>query len=680
MNEALIKLAAGDLDAFIAACAADPGFPVNPEALGVLGTLDPAAYERVRARLKAETKVRVRELDRALKDMRTMNGAGRGGKGEGESEADDEEDNKFSLRPTGLYRRTGKKWEWITQLFEVSGQLRDLTSAGWGKVIRFRNSDGATKEIVIGSAALHTDPNQAIGLLADQDMDIKGTLAARRALVEYLVSVKVTGRVTTAQCTGWIEIGGKRAFVLPGEAIGAAVGAVMLARGMEGPYERRGTLADWQNGVGALARDHRLVRVSIAVGLTGPLLDLGGFESGILHLHGRSSEGKTTCVRSAASVWGSGADGGYMRSWRATANGLEGNLAGACDTLLPLDEVGQAEGREIGQSLYMATSGVGKQRMRRDASLRPSHKWRVPILSSGEVPIESRLNEDPRRGRAHAGHLVRAIDISARQGACGAFDRASPDFDPVAFANDLKRAASTHYGTAGPAFVRQLIEHSVTARNVRERVADFVATALAGTKDYHGQAARAAERFGLVATAGELAIEFGIVPWVENSLVADAMALFKAWLAERGGATPYEVRQIVAQVRHFIEANGEARFDDADPPKKKLSHTGSEIEQEHRPVINRAGWRKGSGESRRWYVLPEVWRREICAGFNPTEAARVLSEFGALEQANDGKFAQSLRVLPGMKTQRLYVLTPAIFESGEERVEEEGQVEDCVEV
>ena len=58
--------------------------------------------------------------------------------------------------------------------------------------------------------------------------------------------------------------------------------------------------------------------------------------------------GKTTCLRMAASVWGSGADGGDVRTWRSTANGIEATLAGANDTCLPLDEVGQADGRELG--------------------------------------------------------------------------------------------------------------------------------------------------------------------------------------------------------------------------------------------------------------------------------------------------------------------------------------------
>ena len=105
--------------------------------------------------------------------------------------------------------------------------------------------------------------------------------------------------------------------------------------------------------------------------LPGRYFNIGGFESGCFHLYGLSSMGKTTCLRTAASVWGSGADGGYVRTWRSTANGLEATLAGANDTFLPLDEVGQADGRELGQALYMTAGGVGKQRMRRDASLKP---------------------------------------------------------------------------------------------------------------------------------------------------------------------------------------------------------------------------------------------------------------------------------------------------------------------
>ena len=132
----------------------------------------------------------------------------------------------------------------------------------------------------------------------------------------------------------------------------------------------RGTLDAWRKLIVTPAGDHLMLRFVIATAFAGPLLMLCGFESGPAHLYGPSSVGKTTLLKIAASVWGSGADGGDVRTWRTTANGLEATLASASDTLLPLDELGQAEGREIGPAVCMIAGALGKARMSRDTSLR----------------------------------------------------------------------------------------------------------------------------------------------------------------------------------------------------------------------------------------------------------------------------------------------------------------------
>ena len=439
-----------------------------------------------------------------------------------EREADgdpDDEEAQFSLTESGLLAKgKNNRWKRISQHFEVLGCARDAVdglgqTSGWGKLIRFGNADGVDIERAVSLASLHGDAGALVSNLSDWGMDITCTPTARRLFAEFLASVEVKDRVTVVRRSGWLDIGGSRAFALPSEIInGGAHERVMLARDVAGPYCQSGTLDDWKNSVGVLAAEHRLLRFSISTALAGTLLHLGSFESGCFHIHGRSSEGKTTCLRMAASVWGSGANNGYVRTWRATANGLEASFAGACDTCLPLDEVGQVEGRELGQALYMATGGVGKQRMRRDATLRSSHTWRVMVVSSGEHPIEAKLNEDPRRGaRAHAGQLVRAVDIPVR-GTHGVFDAfESEDVDPAAFADRCK-TASTFYGTAGPEFVRRLIAENVSAEDVRERVDAFVRSAVRDVKDRHGQAARVAQRFGLVYAAGELGVQLGILP------------------------------------------------------------------------------------------------------------------------------------------------------------------------
>ncbi len=178
----------------------------------------------------------------------------------------------------------------------------------------------------------------------------------------------------------------------------------------------------WRNSRAANA----LLVLGISAALAGPLLGLAGYEGGGLHLLGRSSTGKTTALCLAASVWGRGDTLGFVRAWRATINGLEGAAAGVTDTALILDELGQAEARELAAALYMLANGSGKARAHRDGSLRDPKSWRVLTISSGEVPIDAKLAEDHGR-KSRAGQLVRMLNIPADRGrGFGVFDGPGP--------------------------------------------------------------------------------------------------------------------------------------------------------------------------------------------------------------------------------------------------------------
>jgi hypothetical protein len=194
---------------------------------------------------------------------------------EGEAQNDPEDnEGKFSLTETGLWWRKSSgrndKWSWIAQPFEIPGWARDAADArgqtgDWGKLIRFKNSDGVEIERVVTLASLHSDAGVLISSLGYWGMDIKCTPTARRLFAEYLASVNVTERVTVVHRNGWLEIGGARAFALPGDIInGAGKERVILAKDAVGPYGQCGALEDWQGSVGALAKDHRLLRFSIA--------------------------------------------------------------------------------------------------------------------------------------------------------------------------------------------------------------------------------------------------------------------------------------------------------------------------------------------------------------------------------------------------------------------------------
>jgi uncharacterized protein (DUF927 family) len=464
----------------------------------------------------------------------------------------------------------------------------------------------------------------------------------QREFARYLSQVEVKRRATVVPRTGWHQIGGRLVFVLPGETIGRRGGeSVMLENATPHGYGKRGTLDEWRDSVAKLAQGHLLAILAISTALSGTLLYLTGFEGGGAHLCGPSSTGKSTLLKMAASVWG---PPGFVRSWRTTANGLEGAAAIANDAILILDELGQVEARELAAAPYLLSNGVGKARAARDGSLRDSKTWRAQFLSSGEIPVDAKLVEEKGR-KPPAGQLVRMLNIPASR-ACGVFDDDGPDGDAASLAKTCARAAGEAYGVAGPEFVRRLMAENVSGDEVRSMVDDFVADEVSEGAD--GQVTRVAQRLGLIAAAGELATRLGIVPWGNSEARAALASVFAQWLEGREGIEPAEVRQAIEQVRHFIEAHGESRFDD-----------GSDVAA--RPVHNRAGWRKGSDENRRWMIPPEVWKVEVCGGLDSKFTAKVLAERGMLEKGADG--SMKVEKIEGA-SKRVYVITPRIFDGG----------------
>jgi putative DNA primase/helicase len=525
--------------------------------------------------------------------------------------------------------------------FEILGKSRSPNGSDWGLWLRWRDGDGRVHQRLVSSAALHGDPAALCQSLASEGLHIERK--KQRELADYLNGADVLARVTRVERTGWHSIGVRDVFVLPGESIGcSAAETVILEGAANAPYETHGSLAEWRAGVGELASGHILPVLAISAAFAGPLLYLAGAEGGGVHFFGQSSKGKTTILQAAASVWGRGASPGYVKAWRATANGLEGAAVLATDTALVLDELGVLDARDAAAAIYALANGGGKQRAARDGSAREPKSWRVTFISSGENPFEAKLTEG--KGKARAGQLLRLLDVPADRGrGFGVFDNGGRDDDAGALARAINRAASKAYGTAGPEFVRRILAESVTGDDVREKVSNFVKAECPPRAD--GQVERVAHRLGLIAVAGELATLLGLTGWREGEAREAAAWAFKAWLSYRGGADPAEARQAVEQVRLFIQQYGDSRCDPLDHPDAK-------------PSPNRAGWRKGEGEEREWFIPPETWKFEICAGLDAVLVARTLAERGFIRRIGDG--FQSPRKIDG-SNKRVYVVTARIF-------------------
>ena len=361
----------------------------------------------------------------------------------------------FAMRRDGLRanvagRAKGEiKTVTVCAHFEVVGLSRDPDGDGWGKLLRIYDADARMHLCLVNDKMLQGMPREVAGELASRGLNVNRKYQTQ--LVEYLNLVQPPDRVTLVGRTGWHEIAGATVFVHPVETFGAkATGElVMLETIGTSFYASKGDLADWQSDVAALVQGQRWAILAISAAFAGPLAFLVGGEGGGLHFHGPSSTGKSTLLAAGASVWGRGSErAGYIRSWKATTNGLEGVAAAANDTLIVLDEVGVANARDVAALAYTLANGSAKQRARRDGSAQKPLDFRTMVISSGEITIETKLAEDQGRRQA-AGQAVRLVNVAAdRELGFGVFDSAGGFVDAGKLADAVKQASASAFGTA----------------------------------------------------------------------------------------------------------------------------------------------------------------------------------------------------------------------------------------
>ncbi len=541
---------------------------------------------------------------------------------------------------------TEKPPRWICSSLLVEAKSRDERGSNWGRLLSWQDAEGRHHRWAMPAELTCGDGSELARELARGGLDIDPSRKARELLNAYLVRSNPPRLVRSTQRTGWHG----SAFVLHDEVIGQRQGEDVFLQSERDEslgMVQAGSVDGWREQVGMLAVGNSRLAFALSLAFAAPLAELAG-ESGGFHMIGSSSAGKSTALEAAASVWGSPVDYGFK--WRATSNGLESLCASRNDLLVILDELAQVDPREAGESAYLIANGQGKARASRNGSMRTPARWRVLLLSAGEISLAQHMQEAGKQSRA--GQEIRLIDIAADAGqGLGLFDTLHHLESGAALSQAIKHACQHQHGHVGRAFLRQLVnEREPIPELIRQARASFLAEDVpAGAS---GQVIRAANRFALVALAGELASAWGLTGWPQGEAMRAAERLFREWLAGRGGTGDAETREGLAAVRAFLEAHGESRFTpwDADPAAAART-------------INRAGFRRLEGDGLWFYVLPTAFRQELCKGFNAANLAKALAHRGWLKtQASDRNTYKAK--LPGMgsKPSNIYLLTPLIWE------------------
>lgn len=202
-----------------------------------------------------------------------------------------------------------------------------------------------------------------------------------------------------------------------------------------------------------------------------------------------------------------------------------------------------------------------------------------------------------------AGQEVRFIDIPADAGkGLGLFEELHGFSDAASFAEMLNSNSKQYHGVASRAFLKALagnkVEYSIKLRELMTAFLQYV------PDNADGQIKRAANRFALVAAAGELAAN--ITGWEEGEAFRGVKTCFDAWLLERGEGS-HESNQALEVVRGRLLKWGDSRFGQN---------------------MNGPVW--GCKDGNDFCVFPESFRNDICQGLDHKSVTNILVELGFL--------------------------------------------------
>lgn len=563
-----------------------------------------------------------------------------------------------------------KKPFWVCSPLSVTANTRDKSGYNKGLLVELDDALGQHFTWVMGAEMFAGDGNEIRRELLRMGLKIGNGSQAKNKLVEFLqASVPL-------EWTRWTNRGGwyGDAFVFPDKTIGTYQGERVIYQSadavMLSPFQQKGTLDDWQANIAALSVGNSRLIFAISLAFAGVLLDAAKMQSGGFHFKGDSSVGKSTALYAAVSVFGHRESDGFFHNWSATPTALEAAAARHTGSLLVLDEIGQADYKTLGDTVYTFANEQGKMRGTAAGGGRTVATWRMLYLSSGEKSLEDIMREQGQKIKA--GQETRLVHIEGdAMAGFGLFDTLNDFSSSGELAKHFAEATSEYYGVAGELFIEHVVKN---IRHLRDTLrSDIERLCKEWTPpNAHGQVHRVIERFAIVAIAGEMASKAGITGWPVGEVLSGVKKCLDGWIEERkGGAGNSELHKMREQALGFIAIHASSRF--------TWWHRTLEA---HAPsTSNRAGFKRiFDGDSplstaktafiespdpdlrpdmsncaEVYYVSRHVFESEICKDFNHKAMARLLLAEGIIKGDADGNPTQSVKLPNSVKKERCYV-------------------------
>ena len=521
----------------------------------------------------------------------------------------------------------------IASHLKVIAETYDTADGNNGRFVEFKDTRGRLKTWAMPAIFAAGDGTEIAKYLRNAGLNY--VYGFDKEVIDYLLSSEVTDLMTCSDRTGWVN----DVFITPKRVYGenAESYTYQPTAAIDSKIGQAGTLADWQAHVARYAQGNPLTMLALSSAFTGALLKQSGMMGFGLHLWSSSSDGKSTTMKTACSVWGSE----FWQQWLSTSVGIEGSAYAHNDLFLALDEIGEATAQTVSATAYALANGEGKRRGGRDGNAKITKKWRVVFLSTGEKSLDALMKEAGMVTRA--GQEVRMINVRSDAWKHGAFNDLHGMENGSVFAEMLEANTKRHYGAAGDAWLYAITQPGGIPDDISQSVDAIRETML--PEGASGQVRRVARQFALIAYAGELATKHGITGWKAGEASAAAKECFLLWVDDFGGADgKREHRQVIEAVEKFLFAN--------------ISRFQGTSETFYRGNKERVGFVRNNPGEDGAFIIPTGQLTQLAEGYSKEQIITALRMAGMLnEPGKDGKSAVSEWIATEKKSMRVYTIT-----------------------
>lgn len=287
-------------------------------------------------------------------------------------------------------------------------------------------------------------------------------------------------------------------------------------------YETKGELATWSQFSSLIERAAMPAHAfALNIGLSAPLYAFTGLKGIVVSLYGATGGGKTLAQYWVQSLYGDPEKLHFAAKF--TQNTLFSRMGLYSNMPMTIDEATMMDDKEVGDFCYWVTQGRDKARLNRNAEERDAKTWALPVIVSTNKSMQSKLVAS---GLDTDAQMARLFEVSVEPHKMFTKDTSA--------GRAVYNFVTSHYGTAGRAFISKLLE--LGEDNVRTIVSE--ATKMFNDRydvQFQGDERYWEQAIVLADLAGRLAHEWGIIqynPRIGTMWVLDQLNIVRKSAAE----------------------------------------------------------------------------------------------------------------------------------------------------